>query len=295
VSKPFLSIEGQVQRLRDNGLPLTAAEAATVEQFLQDHNYYRLSGYFRYFQVDPRAARNQFTSDASLTKIQEAYDFNRRLAEQLQSGLSEFEIVFRSQLAYLMAQSTGPDSYLLEATYKLTKTPLPDGREMRTALIENIKSEMQRSGERFIEHYTSKGESVPVWAAVETLSFGTTSKMYGLTQDSQGVFKPLARRFGISHKIAVPIFRAMTVLRNVCAHHGRIWNRTHGVSLEAPRALWSDPDRAIYRDTPWAWAITLGHLVDNVRGDDSYSQGFQDFIASHPSWLVAGLTHPSPK
>ncbi len=34
------------------------------------------------------------------------------------------------------------------------------------------------------------------------------------------------------HSHAGRTFRAMTVLRNVCAYHGRIWNRSHGVELK---------------------------------------------------------------
>lgn len=284
--KPFLSVEDQVQRLRDNGLALTAAEAAEAVRFLQDHNYYRVSGYFRYFQVNPPAGNNRFTADASFAKIQAAYSFDRRLTEQLQSGLAEFEIVFRSQLAYLIAQSTGPGSYLDEGTYE-------DRNGARGVLLKSIDDELKRSTERFVQHHRDQGKSVPVWAAVEALSLGTTSKMYGLIKDADGVYKPLAARFGISHRASRKIFRAMSVLRNVCAHHGRIWNRNHGIDVEAPRPVWTEKDRSIYKHTPWAWAVTLGYLVDNVRGDDSYSQSFWDFIDDEPAWLCEGLTYPS--
>ncbi|MFE3222895.1 Abi family protein [Nocardia sp. NPDC059228] len=284
--KPFLSIEDQVQRLRDNGLALTATESAEAVRFLKDHNYYRLSGYFRYFQVNPPTGQNQFTAGATFQKIQAAYSFDRRLTERLQSGLADFEIVFRSQLAYLIAQSTGPDSYLDDDIYE-------DRNGARDKLLQSIDSELKRSTERFVQHHRARGEAIPVWAAVEALSLGTSSKMYGLIKDADGVFKPLATRFGISHKIARKTFRAMSVLRNVCAHHGRIWNRSHGIEVEAPRVVWTENDRTLYKDTPWAWAVTLGHLVDNARGDDCYSQTFWDFIEGEPAWLCQGLTHPS--
>lgn len=164
--KPFLSLEQQVQKLRDNGLSLTDAEAADARQFLQ---------------------------------------------------------------------------------------------------------ELERSSERFVQHYKRLGEPVPIWAAVETFSLGTSSRLYGLIADADGVYKPLAERFGISHRASRKVFRSMSVLRNVCAHHGRIWNRNHGVDVEAPPPVRSGPDRSIFKDTPWAWVVTLGYLTDQVRGDASFS------------------------
>ncbi|RJO79796.1 Abi family protein [Nocardia panacis] len=284
--KPFLSVTEQVNRLRDNGLALREDESVVAEHFLRDHNYYRVSGSFRYFQVNPPAGLNQFRSESSFEKIRTAYEFDRRLAQRLQSGLAEFEIVFRSQLAYLMARSAGPTSYLDEQTYD-------DKNGARDRLLQDIRNESRRSNERFVQHHSTLGEPMPIWAAVEVMSFGTTSKMYGLVKDAEGVFKPLAARFGISHRASRRIFRAMTVLRNVCAHHGRISNRNHRISLEAPRELQQQPDKTIYKDTPWAWVLTLGHLVDNVRANHDYSESLWDFLEAEPEWLCKGLIYPS--
>lgn len=286
--KPFLSVADQVHKLRRNGLVLTETQQAQAARFLADHNYYRVSGYFRSFQVNPAGGQNQFIPGASFEKIRAAYAFDRALATQLAAGVAEFEIVFRSRLAYLMAQSAGPDSYLCENTYQN-----PGGA--RDRLITTISGELHRSTERFIAHHHARGQAVPVWAAVEALSLGTTSKMYGLIQDVEGVFKPLAGRFGLSHRAARKTFRAMAVLRNVCAHHGRLWNRSHGIDLEAPRAVQTDTHRGIYRNTPWAWAVTLAHLVDHVRGDASYSASLWVFLKGQPAWLCDGLTCPSPR
>lgn len=285
--KPFLTVEQQVQKLRDNGLLLVDADLALANRLLCDHNYYRLSGYFRYFQINPAAGNNRFDVDASFTNIRSAYLFDQQLARKLHEGVAEFEVVFRSQLAYLMGQSTGPAGYLEEQAYERRSGA-------RDTLLKAIRKDLDHSTERFAEHHRTRGESMPIWAAVETMSLGTTSKMYGLTADVEGVLKPLANRFDLKHGHAARTFRAMTVLRNVCAHHGRIWNRSHGVELEAPRKVQTDHDRSIYKNTPWAWIMTLAHLVDTIRNDCSYSDTLWDFIEAQPAWLCEGLTYPSP-
>ena len=262
--KPFLTVEQQVQKLRDNGLLLEDADLALTKQLLRDHNYYRLSGYFRYFQINPAVGKNRFDVNATFSNFRAAYLFDQQLVRKLHEGIAEFEVVFRSQLAYLMGQSTGPGGYLEERAYEYRNGA-------RDTLFKSISKDLDQSTERFAEHHKTRGESMPIWAAVETMSLGTTSKMYGLTTDVEGVLKPLATRFDLKHSHAARTFRAMTVLRNVCAHHGRIWNRSHGIELEAPRKVQTDQDRSIYKNTPWAWIMTLAHLVDTVRNDHVYS------------------------
>ncbi|WP_171018549.1 Abi family protein [Rhodococcus sp. Q] len=286
--KPFLTVEQQVQKLRDNGLALVGADLALAQQLLCDHNYYRLSGYFRYFQTNPAAGNNRFAASATFADIRAAYLFDQQLARKLHEGLAEFEVVFRSQLAYLMGQSTGPGGYLEDKAYEYRNGA-------RDTLFKSIREDLARSTERFANHHVTRGESMPIWAAVEAMSLGTTSKMYGLTTDVEGVLKPLATRFDLKHSHAARTFRAMTVLRNVCAHHGRIWNRSHGVELEAPRKVQTDGDRSIYKNTPWSWIMTLAHLVDTVRNNHDYSDALWDFIDAQPDWLCDGLTYPSPK
>lgn len=165
-----------------------------------------------------------------------------------------------------MGQATGPCGYLEAATYEYR-------HGARDRLLESIRKDLDRSEERFAKHYRTRGEPMPIWAAVEVMSLGATSKMYGLIADVEGVLKPLATRFDLKHSHAARTFRAMTVLRNVCAHHGRIWNRSHGIELEAPRKVQTEREKSIYKNTPWAWIMTLAHLVDAARSDHTYSDG----------------------
>ena len=288
MTKPFLTATEQVDKLRTNGLRIPAEDQQLAEKFLLDNNYYRLSGYFRYYQQHPRAGLNTFDAGTEWTRVRDAYVYDGELTNFLREGLAAVEVVFRSQLAYLMAQSSGPTGYLGEPTYM-------DRGSSRSKLLKSIRDEVDRSDEAFVRHHTARGDDMPVWAAVEVLSFGTTSKMYSMIVDTEGVFKPLAARFGVSHRASVALFRAMVVLRNTCSHYSRIWNRADGVLVETPRAGQEPGDRAIYKNTPWAWCTTLVHLADTANGTIDYSERFWNLIDSLPDWFVEGLTHPSQK
>lgn len=289
MAKPFLTVSQQVEKLRENGLIIADAEVKSVESYLADHNYYRLSGYFRYFQQQPIDGHNRFEPGTKWGQVRDAHDYDARLASVLRKGLASIEVVFRSHFAYLLAQSVGPLGYLDESTYDDTSSGA------RAKLLKDVAEDVRRSSERFVKHHAGLGESLPIWAAVETLSFGTTSRMYGLVSDSSGVYKPLAQRFNVSPRASRPVFRAMVVLRNVCTHHNRIWNRTHGILVDTPPNSRTESDKSIYINTPWAWCTTVTHLADAANGDDSYSNWFWDALDQLPDWFVAGLTHPSDK
>lgn len=289
MAKPFLTVSEQIEKLRENGLIVADAEVESVESYLADHNYYRLSGYFRYFQQQPIDGHNRFEPGTEWGQVRDAHDYDALLASVLRKGLASIEVVFRSHFAYLLAQSAGPLGYLAESTYDDTSSGA------RAKLLKDVAEDVRRSSERFVQHHDHLGESLPVWAAVETLSFGTTSRMYGLVSDSSGVYKPLAQRFNVSARASRPVFRAMVVLRNVCTHHNRIWNRTHGILVDTPPASRTESDKAIYSNTPWAWCTTVTHLADAANGDDSYSNWFWDALDQFPDWFVDGLTHPSDK
>ncbi|MDX1874058.1 Abi family protein [Mycolicibacterium sp. 120266] len=285
--KPFHSIDQQIEKLRANGLIVD--ESPETRRFLEDHNYYRLSGYFRYFQQNPQAGENQFESGTDLAKVRTVYEFDLQLAALLRAGLAEFEVVFRSRLAYLMAKSSGPTGYLYEENYEN-----PNGTT-RDKLLKDIQDDMNRSEERFAKHHAQRGESMPIWAAVEVMSLGTTSRMYGLVADVDGVYKPMAEGFGLTTRYSRKVFRSITVLRNVCSHHGRIWNRM-GIELDTPPpARGKGDNKVIHVNTPWAWCVTLVYLVGQIRGNGSFYDEFWDFIEPQADWLVQGLTGVSPK
>lgn len=91
--------------------------------------------------------------------------------------------------------------------------------------------DIERSKEPEVLRYTSRGTNqqelrrLPVWAAVEALSFGTLSKCierggYGTLADSVATSLGVAKA-GFGSRV-----KALVYLRNRCAHHNRLWNHS---------------------------------------------------------------------
>jgi abortive infection bacteriophage resistance protein len=163
----------QIQLLKSRNLVIENELAA--ERFLLENNYYRLSGYWRKYQKAPDSNDDRFIDGTTFEKIVAIYELDVLLRNLLQKGTGIFEISFRSKFAYFMAHSEpdGQLSYLQQVSYNNNIS----NNEKIGDLVEKIKDELKRSSEKYIKHYKGINEDIPIWAAVEILSFSTVSKM----------------------------------------------------------------------------------------------------------------------
>ena len=104
--------------------------------------------------------------------------------------------------------------------------------------MSTVASEIARSNDVFIKHnFDNHDGEVPVWAAVEVLSFGTLSKIIkNLKTGTGSSYSILAANYQYkskkgnlvnpSQKMLASWIQGVSVLRNMCAHNSRIYNRT---------------------------------------------------------------------
>ena len=115
--------------------------------------------------------------------------------------------------------------------------------------MSSISSEIARSNDVFIKHNFDNYEGeIPVWAIVEVLSFGTLSKIIknlktGTTTSYSALsanYKYISQKGNLVHpskKIFASWLQGVSILRNICAHNSRIYNRTIHTT---PEILYSD-------------------------------------------------------
>lgn len=88
----------------------------------------------------------------------------------------------------------------------------------------------------FIKHYYHKyGEpELPrSWMVSETLTFGTVSQAFkNLTHQNQ---KPIAKALGLDGTVLGSWLHALSYVRNLAAHHQRLWNRAYTIKPIAAR------------------------------------------------------------
>lgn len=171
--KPSLSWGEQVALLVGRGV--VVGDEGACAAFLAAHNYYRFSGYMRYFQTAPHLGDNTFRPDTPFDEIREIYDADEALRAAVARQLARAEILLRTHTAHVIANEHGPSGRYLKVDF------YTDAANAEPT-VESYLKDIERSSERHILRYTAGDRGVPtftdlpVWSAVEAFSFGTLSK-----------------------------------------------------------------------------------------------------------------------
>jgi abortive infection bacteriophage resistance protein len=79
------------------------------------------------------------------------------------------------------------------------------------------------------EHYKKYHEDnrrPPAWKSLEVASFGLLSKLYGNLKPGVKSKDMIAQELGtVNHTFLKSWLQSISQIRNVCAHHGRLWNK----------------------------------------------------------------------
>ena len=163
--KQILTIEQQVQSYVDAGMEITSHEE--VEKVLKSVGFYRLRGYS--FHLYNNSAK-KYIPGTKFNDVYQLYQFDRELSAVVFSMISKIEVALRVRL--VEALLVHEDALILQ------DSSIFKGKKMYWQNMSTIASEIARSNDVFIKHnFDNHDGEVPVWAAVEVLSFGTLSKI----------------------------------------------------------------------------------------------------------------------
>ncbi|GHT38381.1 hypothetical protein AGMMS49965_01560 [Bacteroidia bacterium] len=100
-----------------------------------------------------------------------------------------------------------------------------DSAKHRVTLAK-ISEELSRSDEEFIMSFKSKYTNPfpPSFILLEITSFGALSRLYENLKSGKAK-KDIANLFCLSDKVFASWLHSLVYVRNVCAHHARIWNK----------------------------------------------------------------------
>lgn len=228
--KEHKTFNEQLELLKSRGLIISNDKYALTK--LQHINYYRLSAYFLPFQYPKKSKyKNQFLHHTTFEDIIKLYYFDTELRKIIFEAIESIEIYFRTTIAYYHAKEYGSYGYLEQDSFRASE-------EFFYKISGYLQEEKNRSEEAFIEHFKKEYNTtdLPIWTVVEVISFGTLSKMYTIlkTKEQKVVIEKLAN---INNDVFKNWLHALSVVRNICAHHSRLWNKTLGVSFEVPKKI----------------------------------------------------------
>ena len=166
---------------------------------------------------------------ASFEYALDLYVFDRKLRLLLLDAVERIEVSLRTQWAYHLAHQYGSHAYL-EANH--FKDPVKYAKT-----LDGLSNEVDRSDETFIRHYRETYSDPilpPIWAVCEILTLGQLSRWF------ENLAKPadrqaIVRIYRLDEKVLTSFFHHLSVVRNLCAHHSRLWNRRFVFTLTIPR------------------------------------------------------------
>ena len=228
-TKRPLTFDEQVQQLVDRGLE---GDTATIRNRLQSVNYYRLTGYLYPYRIQDS---DDYVPGTQFETVWEQYAFDRRLRLLVMDAIERIEIAVRAQLAYHHAHT-----YHDPFAYATQPISLPgiDAQKYAEFLTRVDEETIRTRKDTFVEHffkvYGDEHKYLPVWMAVEVMSFGAMQLFF--RGASHKVKQNVASYFGMPDKVLDSWLHTLSVIRNICAHHGRLWNKVLGIKPFIPWA-----------------------------------------------------------
>ena len=260
--KPPLSFEEQLDLMIGRGLIVNDRLLAT--RGLAESNYYRLRGYWLTYE-----SGNRFKPGVTFEQIWDTYELDADLRNWMWHAIAPIEIKARTQFAYHMSRECGPIAHENARYFRSTQA-----HARSIASLTRERNRALKDGVPCVVHNIEKYGDLPIWAAVEKMSMGTISQLYGnLNPDNNNVAKLIAQNFRIKPFLLKSWLRHLTYIRNICGHHSRLYNRiitTRANLLKANSGYGGDKEfptllvlKRIYeRSWPDRWSMLFEDLLN---------------------------------
>lgn len=287
-AKPALPIADQINRLIAHGM--TIADPALAEHCLQHISYYRLSAYWLPFEYPKGQAGPRFIPGTTFENVLELYEFDRKLRLLVLDAIERIEVAVRGSWAYQLAMLGGAFGYVDPAYYA---DPQKFGRN-----CSKLDREVSRSKDTFIRHYKTNYSGParpPVWMAAELLSFGLLSQWYAALKEPK-IRQSVADPFDIDERIFVTFVHQLAIVRNICAHHGRLWNRQLDVAYTLPRRQPVELAETVNRNLPkriYNTVAMLHYLLTRAEPANDWGKRLKALIATLPAGRPAEMGFPA--
>lgn len=275
-SKPAISFEEQLNRLKQRGLIVENDKRAI--QSLSTISFYRFRAYTYPFQ-DNTNPNHPFTTKISFDEIMQLYDFDRKLRILVFDAIERIEISLRTQIIYRWAIAYGSHWQLEQSLYK-----------DKTKFIKHLASlqkEINRSNETFIKHY-KKNYTVPSeppsWMSLEVSSFGLLSLIYKNLKNCQEK-KEVAKFYGLRDvNLLESWMHNFSNIRNICAHHGRLWNRRIAIGIMLPKSPIYEfvQNKNIYPYKLYSSLCAMVYIINIINPDSFFKNKLKDLINTFP-------------
>lgn len=317
-TKPAITVAEQLVLLKERGLEIQDESRAAL--FLESVSFFRLTPYMRPFQVsgDPE---HGFRKGTGFRQLSQLYDFDRRLRLLVIDAVERIEVAVRAVTSNYLGPAYGGHWYLQRDMFKdrydhrrlldsidagqrkelqhYKRESARIDRQRSTDLARKNELKRRRSQESYARHYALTYATPPLmpgWAMLEELTLGELSHLYqGLAKDSDR--KIIAQQLDVPAPLLESWLHTLTSVRNICAHHARLWNRELGIKPELPKQLGFSWPQYLRRGTQHTRVgvvlAVLHHLMQRVSPHTHWHQCLAELLKSFPEIATEAMGLPA--
>ena len=165
--------------------------------------------------------KGKYFDRVSFDEIYALFEFDKELKNIILRYCLEIETVIKAIMANQISQVYGVKNYL-----DISNWDASINDTIKKNLIDKINTEIEKdyNTHTAVTHYMDKYGFIPPFVLVKILTFGITSRYYGLLKQSDR--QAIAKYFKISDKLLKQILKNLTTIRNIAAHSDRLYNYT---------------------------------------------------------------------
>ena len=273
-----------------------SCDKAELLGILDAVGYYRFKGYLVPFYV---VGSESFKTGTRLSDIWAVYNFDRNLRECVLSGIARLEVALRAMIVRCACQmDADPLAYTRDSFF-----PRLSAYERADLLLRIAKAVHQAKNEPFLEYAIKQygfSDLPPIWTMMEVIPMGTLIALYrGLPESVQAA---ISNAFHVRPAIFVGWFTMIRKVRNVCAHHGRLWNRhiqnplTHKVGSASELAGIEEcikAQRSASYSTVFTAVSVVAYLMSVVRPQSKWRERCRALLESADPFVLTGMGVPA--
>lgn len=232
-SKEPLSIEGQVQLLKQRGLHVFPDEEEEIRTWLSNVHYYKLSGYWLAYEMKKQlgAGRlHKFKNGTSWKKVKHTYIFDQKFRRLMWTAIEKIEVSVKAHWCQYLSMNYGPFPQDKEGLFS------PYIYE-QNGTYEKLITSYTKSNALYAKHYKMNYPELktpPIWIIALLISFGEMVNWIKYIESAK-IRNEIVRPYGFDERVIISFLTHLIEVRNICAHNERLWNRQTNKNFIIPK------------------------------------------------------------
>lgn len=232
------------------------------------------------------ADKRSFKQGVTFEQAYDLYKFDSELRKLICSELEKIEVSIRTQLSYIQTAHSDVFWFTNPANFSHSS--------FHQVLISKLQNELSRSDDEQVINFQHQYSDAfpPSWITMEVTSFGTLSMLYKGLRGGQSK-RALANYYGLSDTVMESWLHAIVYVRNICAHHSRLWNKNLRIRPLIPRhPIYPFLSKTTQNNRVFYVLSIILYMLKTVNPPNTFAKRVRLLLDKYPSIDVLAMGFP---